>query len=65
MSEPRAVNEATRTIEFLDGRSLALTNVTEVDNSGSYLRITADEGYVLVNPANVLYHIVPVEAKVF
>lgn len=58
------VNETLRRIVSKDGHELKLHNVTEVDTSGSWLRIQSDEGYVIINPANVLAFIVKGE-KVF
>jgi hypothetical protein len=46
------------------GHEVKLHNVTDVDTSGSWLRIQSDEGYVIINPANVLMYIVKGE-KVF
>ena len=58
------VNETLRRIVSKDGHELKLHNVTDVDTSGSWLRIQSEEGYVIVNPANVLAFIVKGE-KVF
>lgn len=64
--EPIKVNEAKRTIVFANGGSTEVTNVTEVDNRGTYLRLTCDQGYFLINPEHVLFHqIHDVNAKVF
>lgn len=52
------VKEAVRRIVSKDGHELRLHNVTALNLSGSWVRIVADEGYVLVNPANVLAFIV-------
>lgn len=58
------VNEIVRRVVSKDGHELKLHNVTDVDTSGSWLRIQSDEGYVIINPANVLAFIVKGE-KVF
>lgn len=52
------VNEAVRRIVSKDGHELRLHNVTSLNISGSWVRLQSDEGYVLVNPANVLAFIV-------
>ena len=52
------VNEEVRRIVSKDGHELRLHNVKTVDTSGSWLRLTSDEGYVIVNPNNVLAYIV-------
>lgn len=52
------VNEAVRRIVSKDGHELRLHNVTMLNLSGSWVRLQSDEGYVLVNPANVLAFIV-------
>ena len=57
------VNEQLRRVVSKDGHELRLTNVTEVNNSGSWVRLKSDEGYVIINPANVLAFIVKGEVK--
>ena len=52
------VKEEVRRIVSKDGHELRLHNVKSVDTSGSWLRLQSDEGYVIVNPANVLAYIV-------
>lgn len=52
------VNEAVRRVVSRDGHELRLHNVTMLNLSGSWVRLQADEGYVLVNPNNVLAFIV-------
>jgi hypothetical protein len=60
------VNESKRTIKFVvDVSPLELTDVVEVDNTGSYLRITTKTKYYLINPAHVLYHEIHGVDKVF
>lgn len=50
---------------FNNGKDLYLTNVEEVKVSPTSHKVTCDQGYVLVERANLLYTIVPVEAKKF
>lgn len=52
------VKEEVRRIVSRDGAVIYLHNVTALDNSGSWLRLWSDEGYVLVNPNNVLAMII-------
>jgi hypothetical protein len=52
------VNETLRRVVSKDGTELKLHNVTDVDTSGSWLRLQCDEGYVIINPANVLAFII-------
>ncbi len=52
------VKKTLRRVVSKDGHELRLHNVTDVDTSGSWVRLQSDEGYVLVNPANVLAFIV-------
>jgi hypothetical protein len=52
------VKEAVRRIVSKDGHELRLHNVTKLNVSGSWVRLESDEGYVIVNPANVLAFIV-------
>lgn len=59
------VDEAYRQIRFVDGTSIHMKNVKEVDNTGSVLRITTEEEYYLINEAHVLYHVMPAKTKVF
>lgn len=58
------VNEKVRRIVSKDGHELRLHNVTMLNVSGSWVRLQSDEGYVLVNPANVLAFIVKGERVV-
>jgi hypothetical protein len=57
------VNESLRRVVSKDGHELRLTNVKTVNTSGSWVRLESDEGYVIVNPANVLAFIVKGEVK--
>lgn len=58
------VNETLRRVVSKDGHELRLTNVKTVNTTGSWVRLESDEGYVIINPANVLAFIVKGE-KVF
>jgi len=59
------VKEKERLIVFKDGTRETFRNVTEVDaKGGDWLRIHCDVGYVLLNPANINFIIIPLEAKV-
>lgn len=58
------VNETLRRVVSKDGHELKLHAVTDVDTSGHWLRLQCEEGYVIINPANVLAFIVKGE-KVF
>ena len=52
------VNEPRRTIWFNNGERMDLHNVTAFDSSGTWLRLWADEGYVLLNTNLVMAHVV-------
>lgn len=52
------VNEETRRVVAITGHQQILTKVTEVRTSGSWTRIRCDEGYVIINPSNVLMYII-------
>lgn len=58
------VNESLRRIVSKDGHEIRLNNVIEVNTSGSWIRVTSDEGYVIINPANVLAFIVKTDKVV-
>jgi len=51
------VNETVRRVVSTDGHTQILTGVTTVDNSGSWTRLECDQGYVVINPINVLMYI--------
>lgn len=57
------VNEVRRTIHFDNGERLDLHNVRWFDSSGTHLRVMADEGLVILNPARILCHIVKPTAR--
>lgn len=48
------VQEKLRRIVSSQGHEVRLHNVKTVDNSGSWLRFESDEGYILVNPQNIM-----------
>ena len=48
------VKEAKRTITFVGGTSKSYYNVKWFNPYGSFLRFESDEGYCLINTANVL-----------
>jgi hypothetical protein len=57
-----SVIETKRKVVFASGNHLNLRNVTGFNSLGSYLRLTSDEGYVLINPDHVDYHIIELAA---
>lgn len=58
MSKVKQVNEDVRRVVSTHGHEIRLNNVTTVDTSGSWVRMDSDEGYVIVNPQNVLAFII-------
>ncbi len=52
------LNEKCRRVVSINGHEQRLHNVTSLDISGSWTRIHSDEGYVLINPDNVLMYII-------
>jgi hypothetical protein len=62
--QPAGVIETKRKIVFESGHHLNLRNVTDFNAQGTYLRIKSDEGYILVNPDKVLYHIATVNGAI-
>lgn len=52
------VNEKKRTVVFENGQRVIFHKVKWFDNSGTYLRLMTEEGYVLINTDKVLCHIV-------
>lgn len=54
----KKVNEELRRVISTHGHEIRLNGVKTVDTSGSWVRLQSDEGYVIVNPANVLAFIV-------
>lgn len=49
------VKEKRRVISFRGGDKAIFHNVTMFNNEGSFLRIICDEGYILINTANINY----------
>jgi hypothetical protein len=64
MSKIKQVHEDVRRVVSTQGHEIRLNNVKTVDTSGSWVRLESDEGYVIVNPQNVLAFIIKGE-KVF
>ena len=52
------VQETKRTVFFKDGQRAVFNNVKWFNADGSFLRIGSDEGYVLLNTANINYIVV-------
>lgn len=52
------VNEKGRKIYFSRGGQASLHNVKMFNNSGKFLRMQSDEGYVLANPDNIDYIVI-------
>lgn len=61
----RGVHETKRDVRFDNGETITYTNVTHVDNSGTWLRIWCDQGYVLLNSKRILSHTIPNGEEVF
>lgn len=57
------VNEQLRRVVSVSGHEQRLTGVKSLDNTGSWTRIESDQGYVIINNANVLMFIVKGEIK--
>jgi len=58
------VAEKKRKVVFASGMVKYFNNVTAFDKDGEFLRIWCDEGYVLINEANINYIVVPSDAEV-
>jgi hypothetical protein len=58
------VQERIRTVVSVTGNKFLVRGVSKVDNSGTWTRLDSEDGYVIINPSNVLAYIVPMEAKV-
>lgn len=58
------VNESLRRVVSKDGHEMRLNNIKDVNTSGSWIRIQSDEGYVIINPSNVLAFIVKTDKVV-
>lgn len=63
MATKHEVKETLRRVVSKDGFELKLNNVRSLDISGSWTRLESDEGYVIINPVNVLAYIVKGEIK--
>ena len=50
------VTEAKRVVRFRNGMKLTLTNITGVSNDDTTLGIKCDQGFIIVNTKEVLYH---------
>lgn len=57
------VKETIRRVISKDGHEQRLTNVTSLDNTGSWTRVECDQGYAVVNNDNVLMFIIKGEIK--
>lgn len=53
-----SVKETKRDVHFRDGARARFNNVSWFNSDGSFLRLGSDEGYVLINTANVNYMVV-------
>jgi len=63
MTSKTEVNEKVRRVVSNNGHEQRLTNVTSVDNTGSWTRLECDQGYAIINNDNVLMFIVKGEIK--
>lgn len=63
MTSKIQVKETVRRVVSKDGHEQRLTNVTSLDNTGSWTRLECDQGYAIVNNDNVLMFIVKGEIK--
>lgn len=52
------VNEEVRRVVSIDGHEQRLTGVKLLNNTGSWTRVECDQGYAIINNANVLMFIV-------
>lgn len=52
------VNETIRRVISTDGHQQILSGVRTVDNTGHWTRLETDQGYVIINPNNVLMYII-------
>lgn len=57
------VTEIVRRVVSKDGHEQRLTNVSSLDNTGSWTRIECDQGYAVINNDNVLMFIIKGEIK--
>lgn len=63
MTQKTEVNEKVRRVVSKDGHEQRITGVKSVDTTGSWTRLEADQGYVIINNDNVLMYIVKGEVK--
>lgn len=52
------VNESLRRIISINGAEQKVTGVKSVNNTGSWDRFDTDQGYAVVNKANVLMYVI-------
>ena len=52
------VNETLRRVVSVSGHEQRFTNVKTLNNTGSWTRLECDQGYAIINNANVLAFIV-------
>ena len=52
------VNESLRRVVSINGHEQRFSNVKTLNNTGSWTRLECDQGYVIINNANVLAFIV-------
>jgi len=52
------VNEIKRVVRFENGTKKTFTNVTGVSNDDTTLGLQCDQGFVILNPAKILYHVI-------
>lgn len=64
MSSDIVVNEALRRVVSVNGHEQRLSNVTVLNNTGSWTRLECDQGYAIINNDNVLMFIVKGERKI-
>lgn len=57
------VKEELRRVVSVSGHEQRLSNVTKLNNTGSWTRLECDQGYAIVNNDNVLMFIVKGERK--
>ena len=65
MDQSFEVEEKERLIVFKDGMRETFRNLIKIDaKGGQWLRLYNDAEYILVNPDNINYIVVPLKAKV-
>ena len=58
------VKEELRRVVSISGHEQRLSNVTKLNNTGSWTRLECDQGYAIINNDNVLMFIVKGERKI-